>query len=142
MNNICEIISALSFVIVNICSVSVTTAKVVVILYVIICGCFKLDFNNWSIPKSRVPNGYGDGGFFPYGFRGVVKGAAIGFFGFIGFDVIASAGEEVKNPKRSIPLSICLSLLIVFLAFAGISTVLTLMIPYYEVVTKLSSTSP
>lgn len=106
----------------------------IVILYVIICGCFKLDTSNWSVPKDDVPEGFGKGGFMPYGILGVVKGAAIGFFGFIGFDVIASAGEEVKNPRKSIPLSICLSLVIVFIAFSGVSTVLTMMVPYYDVV--------
>lgn len=90
--------------------------------------------NNWKIPAKEVSDGYGEGGFFPYGFVGVVKGAAICFFGFIGFDVIAAACEEVKNPKKSVPLSICLSLLIVFSAYVGVSAVLTLMVPYYELV--------
>lgn len=101
-------------------------------LFVVICGCFKLDFSNWSIPIERIPEGFGEGGFFPYGFVGVVKGAAICFYAFIGFDVIATAGEEAKNPKKSIPLSICLSLLIIFLAYFSISSVLTLMVPYYD----------
>lgn len=107
------------------------------ILYVIICGCFKLDFTNWAIPINKVPEGGGQGGFFPFGFVGVVKGAAICFFGFIGFDIIASAGEEVKNPKKSIPLSICLSLLIITMAYIGVSSVLTLMVPYFELVNNL-----
>jgi amino acid transporter len=51
----------------------------------------------------------------------VMKGAAICFFGLIGFDVIAAAEEEVKNPKMSIPLSVFLSLLIVTLAYVGVS---------------------
>lgn len=106
------------------------------VLFVIICGCFKIDWSNWSIPAEEVHANageeFGKGGFLPYGFVGVVKGAAICFYAFIGFDVIATAGEEAKNPKKSIPFSVCLSLLIIFLAYFGISSILTLMVPYYK----------
>lgn len=48
------------------------------------------------------------------------------------FDVIATAGEETKNPKKSIPISVCLSLFVIFLAYFAMSTVLTMMLPYYD----------
>jgi solute carrier family 7 (cationic amino acid transporter), member 2 len=119
----------------------VAAFKITVIIYVIACGLFKLDFSNWNIPKEKVVGDFGEGGFFPFGFVGVVKGAAIVFYGYIGFDVIAAAGEEVKNPRKSVPLSICLSLLIVFLAYFGVSSVLTLMVPYFEVVRASKNSS-
>lgn len=119
-----------------------TMTNLAVVLYVIIAGSFKADPANWQIPAEQVPSKpsgegkpdetYGDGGFAPYGISGIIKGAAICFYGFIGFDCIATAGEEAKNPKRSMPLSIILSLTVVFLAYFGISTVLTMMLPYYE----------
>ena len=73
----------------------------------------------------------GQGGFVPYGVAGVMAGAAKCFFGFVGFDSIAAAGEEAANPKRNIPLSIVLTLAVVLMAYTGVSVVLTLMIPYY-----------
>lgn len=82
------------------------------------------------------PIDLGTGGFLPYGFMGVIRGAAICFYAFIGFDVIATAGEEAKNPKKSIPIAVCLSLFIIFLAYFTISSVLTLVLPYYSISDK------
>lgn len=53
--------------------------------------------SNWSISKDDVPEGYGNGGFAPYGFGGIIKGAARCFYGFIGFDCIATAGIDRKK---------------------------------------------
>ncbi|XP_073970064.1 cationic amino acid transporter 2-like isoform X2 [Rhodnius prolixus] len=111
-----------------------TAFNLLTVVTVIIAGLFKVNASNWNIPKSEIPKGVkgGEGGFLPFGFSGVMAGAAKCFFGFVGFDCVATTGEEAKNPQRHIPLAIVTSLIIIFLAYFGISTVLTMMWPYYD----------
>ncbi|XP_037031027.1 cationic amino acid transporter 2 [Bradysia coprophila] len=112
-----------------------TICNLGVVLFVVVAGSILATPSNWSIPEDQVPkNGtdFGTGGFAPYGIGGIIRGAAICFYGFIGFDVIATAGEETKNPKKSIPLSVIVSLFVIFLAYFSMSTVLTMMLPYYD----------
>ncbi|XP_060656596.1 cationic amino acid transporter 3 isoform X1 [Drosophila nasuta] len=110
----------------------VTCVNIFILGFVIIAGAIKADFSNWTVDAATINStNVGNGGFFPFGFEGTLQGAATCFFGFVGFDCIATTGEEVREPRKNIPRSILLSLLIIFLCYFGVSTVLTLMLPYY-----------
>uniref|UniRef100_A0AAG5DJF9 Cationic amino acid transporter C-terminal domain-containing protein n=1 Tax=Anopheles atroparvus TaxID=41427 RepID=A0AAG5DJF9_ANOAO len=110
-----------------------TVLNIFIVLFVIVAGAINADVDNWHIKPENVPSMYnaGEGGFFPFGFEGTLRGAATCFFGFVGFDCIATTGEEVRNPQKAIPRAILFSLCTIFLAYFGVSTVLTLMWPYY-----------
>jgi solute carrier family 7 (cationic amino acid transporter), member 3 len=110
-----------------------TVVNLITVAIVLVAGTIKADPSNWAIAKEDIPEGVrgGEGGFMPYGVAGVMAGAAKCFYGFVGFDCVATTGEEAKNPKRNIPLAIVISLIIIFFAYFGISTVLTMMWPYY-----------
>ncbi|XP_062534135.1 cationic amino acid transporter 3-like [Armigeres subalbatus] len=110
-----------------------TGVNLCVIGVVLVAGGMNCDPANWNIKPEDIPEGIdgGVGGFAPYGFAGIMAGAAKCFYGFVGFDCIATTGEEAKNPSRNIPLAIVISLIIIFLAYFGISTVLTMALPYY-----------
>ncbi|XP_011633327.1 cationic amino acid transporter 3 [Pogonomyrmex barbatus] len=111
-----------------------TIINLITITIVIVAGSIKADPSNWSIAPEDIPNSVkhgGAGGFMPFGVSGVMMGAAKCFYGFVGFDAVATTGEEARNPQRHIPLAIVLSLLIIFIAYFGVSTVLTMLLPYY-----------
>ncbi|MCX8131242.1 MAG: amino acid permease [Clostridia bacterium] len=70
--------------------------------------------------------------FMPFGFKGVVAGAAIVFFAYIGFDAVSTAAEEVKRPQRDLPIGITVSLLVATVLYIAVAAVLTGVVKYTE----------
>lgn len=68
--------------------------------------------------------------FMPFGWKGVVQGASIIFFAYIGFDAVSTAAEEAIKPQRDIPIGILASLSICTLIYIIVSGLLTGIVPY------------
>uniref|UniRef100_A0A2K5MDX3 Solute carrier family 7 member 14 n=1 Tax=Cercocebus atys TaxID=9531 RepID=A0A2K5MDX3_CERAT len=94
-------------------------------VFIMIAGLFFINGKYWA-----------EGQFLPHGWSGVLQGAATCFYAFIGFDIIATTGEEAKNPNTSIPYAITASLVICLTAYVSVSMILTLMVPYYAIDTE------
>jgi amino acid transporter len=71
--------------------------------------------------------------FMPYGLAGVIFGAAIVFFAYIGFDAVSTHSEEAKKPARDVPTAIIASLVVCTLLYMGVAAVLTGMVPYFKI---------
>ncbi|MCQ6281277.1 amino acid permease [Bacillus sp. EB600] len=92
--------------------------KLVIVLFVIAIGSFFIHPANWHP-------------FMPFGFQGVMGGAALVFFAVFGYDTLTTAAEEAKNPQRDLPRAVVLSLTIALCLYMGMSLVVTGMVPYY-----------
>jgi APA family basic amino acid/polyamine antiporter len=77
--------------------------------------------------------------FAPNGWHGILTGASIVFFAYIGFDAVSTTAEEARNPKRDMPIGIIGSLIICTIVYAVIAAVFTGLIPYSALVKTLSS---
>lgn len=80
-----------------------------------------------------IPEGTaGHEGFFKHGYGGILGGAAIVFFAFIGFDAVSTAAQEAKNPKRDMPIGILGSLVVCTILYILFGHVLTGVAPYTD----------
>ncbi|NYI47094.1 APA family basic amino acid/polyamine antiporter [Nocardioides aromaticivorans] len=126
----------------------VVALKLVVVAAVIVVGVAHIDTGNWVpfIPDAQ-PAPESSGGFADvplittllglepavFGLAGVISGAAIVFFAFIGFDIVATTAEETKNPQRDVPIGILGSLAIVTVLYAAVSLVVTGLRSYRDI---------
>jgi len=124
--------------------------KVACVLFVIIVGAFYVNPANWTATDPANP---AHSGFAPYGYAGlsffgktiagvtdaggqplgVLAGAAIIFFAYIGFDSVSTHSEEAKNPQRDVPIGIITSLIVCTILYIAVVAVLTGMVPFYKI---------
>lgn len=117
-------------------SANFTTAIVilkvaVVCVFIALAGGF-LFSHNWQPNHWHpfIPPNTGETGSF--GWSGVLRGAGVVFFAYIGFDAVSTAAQEAKNPKRDMPFGILGSLVICTLLYILVSGLLTRLVPYTE----------
>lgn len=114
--------------------------KVAIVIFVIVVGAFYVNPENWKP-------------FAPYGFTGVslfghtvlgqhgaggeplgmLAGAAVVFFAYIGFDSVSTHAEEARNPRRDVPIGIIVSLVLCTLLYIAVAGVITGMVPYSQI---------
>lgn len=111
--------------------------KVLIVIFVIVVGAFYINTANWH---PFAPYGYTGINFFGKTLLGqtdnggqplgMLAGAAIIFFAYIGFDSVSTHSEEARRPERDVPIGIIASLLICTVLYMGVGAVLTGMVPY------------
>ncbi|MGV0873054.1 amino acid permease [Mycolicibacterium sp. XJ879] len=126
-------------------SLAITVIKVAVVLLVVAVGAFYIKAANYSPFLPPAEAGQGGSGLeqslfslmtgaqgSSYGWYGLLAGASIVFFAFIGFDIIATTAEETKYPQRDVSRGILASLAIVTVLYVAVAVVLTGMVHYTE----------
>jgi len=99
----------------------IVMVKVGVIILFVILGVFHINVANYKP-------------FAPFGWSGVMAGASIIFFAYIGFDAVSTAAEETINPKRDVPRGLAICLAVVIVLYVTVALVITGMVPYKEII--------
>jgi basic amino acid/polyamine antiporter, APA family len=103
----------------------IVVIKVLIVLIFILAGIGYVNTTNWGghfIPPNEGPG--------RYGWSGILRGAGVVFFAYIGFDAVSTAAQEAKNPQRDMPIGILGSLLICTVLYILVSFVLTGVVNY------------
>lgn len=107
--------------------------KVGVIVIVVVAGIAFINPSNWH---PYIPPNTGTFGHF--GWTGVLQGAGIIFFSYVGFDTASTTALEARNPQRDLPIGIIGTLVISTILYVAVAAVVTGMVPYF----KLNSAEP
>ncbi len=105
----------------------IVVIKVTVVLLVIFFGAAHVDAANWT---PLIPENTGHFGHF--GWSGVVRGASVVFFAYIGFDAVSTAAQEAHTPQRDVPIGILGSLVICTVLYIAVAAVATGVVSYKE----------
>ncbi|MDR1584504.1 MAG: amino acid permease [Prevotellaceae bacterium] len=106
----------------------IVAIKVSVILLFIGFGISYIDFDNWDpyIPENVT------GEFGKYGWSGILRGAGVIFFAYLGFDALSTTAQETRNPQKDMPKGILISLIICAVLYIAVTAVLTGIVNYKE----------
>jgi len=101
--------------------------KMVVLVLFVAFGAWFITKTNWEpfVPKS-------EGGFGDYGITGILRGAGVVFFAYVGFDAVSTAAAEARNPRRTIPIGLLATVLISTVLYVAIGIVMTGLVPYTQ----------
>jgi basic amino acid/polyamine antiporter, APA family len=110
----------------------IVVLKIAIVLIFIIVGIGYVSTSNWVTAGNPAgafipPNG---GSFGVYGLSGVLRGAGVVFFAYIGFDAVSTAAQEARNPQKDMPVGIMGSLIICTILYVLVAIVLTGIVPY------------
>jgi APA family basic amino acid/polyamine antiporter len=106
---------------------TIVTLKVVAIVLVVIAGAAYVDTAHW---QPFLPPNTGTSGSF--GWSGVLRGSAILFYAYLGFDAVSTLGQETRNPQRTIPASLLASLAVSTALYVMVGLVVTGLVDYRE----------
>ncbi len=104
---------------------AIVALKIVVLLLFVAVGAFAVDSSNWTpfVPAN-------DGDFGDFGASGVIRGAGVVFFAYVGFDAVSTAAGEARNPQRTVPIGLLGTVLISTVLYVAIGLVLTGIVPF------------
>jgi APA family basic amino acid/polyamine antiporter len=109
----------------------IVAVKLVVIALFIVCAAPAFNLGNWATSSNPsgafIPPNAGTG---VYGWSGVLRGAAVVFFAYIGFDAVSATAQETRNPARDMPVGILGSLVICTVLYIAVGFVLTGIVPF------------
>ena len=110
---------------------TIVVIKLLIVVGFVVAGIWSVSLTNWVTPSNPaglfIPPSDGPG---HYGWSGVVRGAAVVFFSYIGFDAVSTASQEAQNPQRDVPYGILGSLLLCTLLYVLVSFVATGIMPF------------